>query len=90
MVNGRDDDALDVWLRFPDPDCGNCGWCEDCTAEFSPYDEAEAEANTFPDGDGFRVAWYLTAVGLVTSHHFATYDAAREWLTSQGFQDFTA
>jgi hypothetical protein len=52
-------------------------------------EEAEAEANTYRDGDGFRVEWYLNSVGLVTEVQFATYEAARDWLTAEGFQDFT-
>lgn len=52
-------------------------------------EESEAEANTYEDGSGFRVEWYLTAVGLVTSRWFSTQDAARAWLEAEGFQDFT-
>lgn len=53
-------------------------------------EEAEAEANTFRDDGGFRVEWYNTAVGLVSSKWFATYDDARAWLEAEGFADFTA
>lgn len=53
-------------------------------------EDAVAEANTFPDGDGYRVDWYLTAVGLVRSVQFDTLEAARAWLTAEGFADFTA
>lgn len=66
-------DALDVWFRFASDD----------------DEETEAEANTYPDGDRFRVEWYLTAVGLVTSRDFDTHADARLWLTAQGFHDFT-
>lgn len=52
-------------------------------------DESEAEANTYEDGGGFRVEWYLTAVGLVTSRWFPTRPDARAWLEAEGFQDFT-
>jgi hypothetical protein len=52
-------------------------------------EEAEAEANTYIDGEGFRVEWYLNSVGLVTEVWFPTYGAARAWLTAEGFQDFT-
>lgn len=52
-------------------------------------DESEAEANTYRDGSGYRVEWYLTSVGLVTSRWFPTRRAARAWLTAQGFRDFT-
>lgn len=53
-------------------------------------DESEAEANTFADGEWFRVDWYLTAVGLVKSRSFPTHDAARSWLEAEGFQDYTS
>lgn len=52
-------------------------------------EESEAEANTFSDGDGFRVEWYLTAVGLVKSRWFAEYADAAAWLEAEGFADFT-
>lgn len=68
--------ALDVWLRIPEDD--------------NPDGEAEAEANTYREDDGtVRVEWSLTAVGLVTSVGFASYDAAREWLEAEGFTDYT-
>jgi hypothetical protein len=70
----KNTEALDVWLRFDPAD----------------DEEAEAEANVFPDGDGFRADWYLTAVGQVTSRPFPTHEAARSWLASEGFQDFTS
>jgi hypothetical protein len=53
-------------------------------------EESEAEANTFRDGDRYRVEWYLTAVGLVKSVEFTTYNEARAWLEQEGFQDFTS
>lgn len=53
-------------------------------------EESEAEANTFADGDGFRVEYYNTAVGLVSSRWFAEYDDAAAWLTAEGFADYTA
>ena len=53
-------------------------------------EEAEAEANTFRDGDGFRVEWYLTTVGLVTSRWFATSAAATAWLEAEGFEDYSS
>lgn len=74
QVNRDAETALDVWLRFDSP--------ED--------EEAEAEANTFRDGDLYRVEWYLTAVGLVTARSFTTYEAAAAWLTTEGFQDFNS
>jgi len=58
-------EPLDVWLRF----------------DYSNLDEygdpvCEAEANTFREDDGYRVDWYSTAVGLVASIHFETYNDA--------------
>lgn len=53
-------------------------------------EESEAEANTFTDGDQFRVEWYLTSVGLVKSRTFDTYAGACEWLRDEGFQDFSS
>lgn len=52
-------------------------------------EEAEAEANTYDPGYGFEVEWYLTAVGLVKYQWFPTYDEARQWLTDQGFEDYS-
>lgn len=69
-----DDEPLDVWFRFDDSD--------------SEY--AEAEANTFPDEDGFRVEWYLTTVGQVTSRWFATRAEATAWLEAEGFEDYSS
>lgn len=67
------DGALDVWLRIPEG-----------------TDESEAEANVYPhEGGGYRVDWYLTAVGLVTSVWFVVYDEAREWLEREGFEDYS-
>ena len=53
-------------------------------------EESEAEANTYRTETGYRVDWYLTAVGLVKSSHFDTLDAAHEWLRREGFEDFTS
>lgn len=84
------DGALDVWLRLAVPECANCGVCEDCLSEFSPYAESEAEANTYPVDGQYRVSWYLTAVGLVKySPCFDTYPEACAWLEAEGFQDYT-
>ncbi len=66
--------ALDVWLLFDAPN----------------DEEASHEANTFRDGDGFRVDWYHVSVGQVTSRQFATYEEATAWLTTGGYQNFTA
>lgn len=53
-------------------------------------EESEAEANTFRDGDRFRVDWYLTSVGLIKSRMFDSYADAETWLTAEGFADFTS
>lgn len=53
-------------------------------------EESEAEANVYLEGDHFRVEWYLTAVGLVTKVPFLTYQGARDWLESEGFEDYSA
>ncbi len=53
-------------------------------------EEAEAEANTFEWDGGFNVEWYLNAVGLVKTKWFHTHEAARAWLTAEGFQDFSS
>lgn len=73
MTRTTEQKALDVWLRFDPPDS----------------DESEAEANTYEDEGIFRVEWYLTAVGLVKSRSFTTYEQATAWLTTEGFQNFT-
>jgi hypothetical protein len=74
---------LDAWLRFDSDD----------------EDEAAYEANVFvteyydrydrADLLRFDVEWFHTAVGQVTVESFGTYEQAREWLTSAGYQDFT-
>lgn len=55
-----------------------------------PDELAEAEANTYRTGNGYRVEWYLNSVGLVTAVHFATLAEAHAWLESEGFQDFSS
>ena len=70
---------LDVWLKFDHI-------LDDCDD-----DTASHEANTFQNDDGtYRVEWYLTAVGLVTTVNFDTYKDAQEWLTLEGFSDYSA
>lgn len=68
-------DPLDVWLRIPDGE-----------------EESEAEANTYHDeeSDRYVVEWYLTAVGLVKSVWFDTYLESQQWLTEQGFEDYSS
>lgn len=53
-------------------------------------EESEAEANIYPEGGYFVVKWELTAVGQVTSVPFLTYQGARDWLESEGFEDYSA
>lgn len=69
----RNTPALDVWLRFDSP--------ED--------EDASAEANTWPDGEMFRVDWCLSMVGLITSVYFHSHADAQSWLEAQGFDDYT-
>lgn len=74
-------EALDVWLKFDSA----------LAAEYDLDDDtATHEANTYHDGEGYRVEWYLNSVGLVTSLHFATYDEARAWYEREDFQDFSS
>ena len=66
---------LDVWLAFDEP--GD--------------EEASHEANTFRTEEGrFRVDWYHTFVGQVSSREFNTRKEARQWLTDAGYQDFSS
>lgn len=73
--DGDPDGPLDVWLKFDHP--------ED--------EETSHEANVYFDRDSssFRVEWYHTAVGQVSTKHFDTYRQATEWLESNGYLDFT-
>ena len=67
--------ALETWLRFDEDD----------------DEEPTYEANVYREPDGtVSVRWSLVAVGLVTTVPCSTRDAAREWLTSSGYVDFTA
>ena len=70
-------EPLDVWMIIPEED--------------NEDDVASHEANTYRDTDGeYRVAWYHTAVGLVTNEYFGTYEEAVSWYEENGYQDFTA
>lgn len=51
--------------------------------------DEEAEANTYMTDDGYRVEWYLTSVGLVSSADFDTLSDAYDWLEREGFANFT-
>ncbi len=53
-------------------------------------EESEAEANTYLTDTGYRVEWYLTAVGLVTSVEFDTLSDAYDWLQREGFDNYTS
>lgn len=79
--------ALDVWLKFDhwDNECVNLG---DGECDYCEY--ASHEANTFRDGDGYRIEWYLNAVGLVKRVYVDTLEAAEEWYALNGFQDFSS
>ncbi len=67
------DKAIDVWLRFDHPD----------------DEESSAEANTYLTETGYRVEWYLTAVGLVKGVEFDTLADAYDWLEREGFTNYT-
>lgn len=82
----REKVALDVWLKLPSCDCDAFPDDLGCDCD----DMAEYEANTYRAGDGYAVEWYHTAVGQVSSRYFETYEDAREWLESEGFQDFSS
>lgn len=53
-------------------------------------EESEAEANTYLTDTGYRVEWYLTAVGLVTEVEFDTLADAYDWLEREGFANYTS
>ena len=72
---------LDVWLQSET-------LYDDVTGE--PYEETRAEANTFREDGQFRIDWYLSAVGLVKSVYFDTYEEATAWYEREGFQDFSS
>ncbi|HVQ18693.1 MAG TPA: hypothetical protein VMT27_06615 [Actinomycetes bacterium] len=76
-------DALDVWLRVSDDEAHD---------DFEPLPDGKypAEANTYRTKTGYRVDWYLTAVGLVTSVEFDTLTEARRFLESEGFADYSS
>lgn len=75
---------LDVWLRIPEFEL------DGVTPNLD--DTADAEANVYFERAyrRFRADWSLTAVGLVKSRYFDTYQEARAWLESEGFQDFSS
>ena len=67
--------ALETCLRFDEDD----------------DEEPTYEANVYRESDGtVSVRWSLVAVGLETVVPCTTRDAAREWLASAGYVDFTA
>lgn len=79
------DTAIDVWLRIGDDD----------QSDFDPLPDSHgrrypAEANTYPTETGYRVEWYLTAVGLVTAVHFDTLSKAYAWLEREGFENYSS
>lgn len=82
MAQIRDDnEPIDVWLKF------DAFWDEDYDPE---EDAASHESNTFQDGDGYRVEWYLNAVGQVTKVYFDTYEDAVAWHMREGFEDYSS
>jgi hypothetical protein len=74
-------EPIDVWLRVANDD-----------DDFSPDEDGyyNAEANTYLTEHGYRVAWYLSAVGLVTSVEFDTLADAYDWLERERFQNYTS
>lgn len=80
---------LDCWLRF-DADETMCP--EEYRAAVAAGDDVSctAEANTYFDGDNYRVEYYNSAVGLVRAVYFADYESATKFLASNGFEDFAA
>lgn len=67
---------LDVWLRFADDD--------------PDHEQSELEANTWRNGDGYRVKWYHVDVGIVTRVDFDTLDEAHAWYEREGFEDYSS
>lgn len=74
-------EPIDVWLRIVNEN-------DDFTPDENGY--YNAEANTYAEDRGFRVDWYLSAVGLVTSVRFDTLGDAYAWLERKGFEDYTS
>lgn len=70
-------EPIDVWLRI-----ANEG--DDFTPGENGY--CNAEANTYLTETGYRVEWYLTAVGLVKGVEFDTLADAYDWLEAEGFE----
>lgn len=82
-MSARADHPIDVWLRVSD---------DDEHGDFDPLPDGTypAEANTYATEYGYRVEWYLTAVGLVTSVDFDTLADAYAWLEREGFVDYSS
>ena len=80
---------LDCWLRF---DADETIDPEEYRAAVAAGEDvpSTAEANTFYDGDTYRVEYFNTAVGLVRTAYFSDYESATEFLARNGFEDFTA
>lgn len=75
------EEPIDVWIRTSNED-----------DDFSPGEDGyyNAEANTYLTELGYRVDWYLSAVGLVKSVEFDTLADAYDWLEAEGFEDYTS
>jgi hypothetical protein len=80
MTDNRTE-PIDVWLRTANED-----------DDFSPDENGyyNAEANTYLTEHGYRVEWYLSAVGLVKSVEFDTLADAYDWLEAEGFENYTS
>lgn len=72
-ISNTPDNAIDVWLRFDD----------------DADEEATYEANTYPDGDGYRIEWYHNTVGLVTRVYCDTLNETHQWYANNGYEDYT-
>lgn len=74
------ENALDIWLKFYDP----------ATDEDDEDYLAEYEANTYREGEGYRIEWYHNDVGWVICEYFDTLAEAHAWYERNGFQDFSS
>lgn len=74
-------DPIDAWLRIANED-------DDFAPGIDGYHNAEA--NTYLSDDGYRVEWYLRAVGLVRAVEFDTLADAYDWLEQERFENYTA
>lgn len=80
---------LDCWLRFDADETMNPAEYRAAVAAGEDV-SSTAEANTYFDGDAYRVEYSNTATGVIRAVYFSDYESAAEWLTDNGFEDFTA